>query len=57
MLVVDFADDLFDDVLDRDQAVGAAYSSTTSARWMREACIWANRSIARIDGGTNSSCG
>ena len=31
------------------------YSSTTSARWMREACICASRSIARIDGGTNSS--
>jgi len=31
------------------------YSSTTSARWMREACICASRSIARIDGGTYSS--
>src|ERR1700675_1523617 len=31
------------------------YSSTTSARWIREACICANRSIARIDGGTYNS--
>src|SRR6266850_72539 len=31
------------------------YSSTTSAKWMREACICAKRSIARIDGGTKSS--
>ena len=30
------------------------YSSTTSARWMRVACIFSSRSSAGIDGGTNS---
>ena len=29
------------------------YSSITSARWMRVACILASRSIAGIEGGTN----
>ena len=31
------------------------YSSITSARWMRVACILASRSIAGIEGGTNST--
>ena len=55
MLVVDFADDLLDDVLDRDDAVGAAIF-VDHQREMDAAspASCASRSITGIDGGTNS---
>src|SRR5690606_13774414 len=55
VLVGDLPDDLFQDVLDRDQAGGATVLVHTIARWTRAACISESRSSTGLDSGTKTA--
>ena len=55
VFVGDLTDDLFDDVLDRDEPAIPPYSSTSIAMWLRSRCISASKLSSGFESGTKTA--